>query len=452
MILDTFYLLFKSDSAQATKDVGELDKKVDALRQTGKKQSEQQQKDAKESTRQHKEFNESLKDTGYQYTKIAESLAQVGAATISAGGILKSVFATGEINSNLDTQSKLLGKSALELKAYGAAAESLGGNSGEFAADIEAQFHRFAALGLNTPSIKKILDADRAYIKTQPNKDQAFQDLQITSTGRKLLDLLPDEEYAATIDKFTKLSDQVEKGAVVAKEYHESWQEVSSAIDNVATAIGTSLFPVLAPVNHELAEFFNMFKNDGEGAAGVLAAIVVSIAAITKGLVGAAFAARTVAAVEVATPVATVAAGAGAAGLAIPTAIVAGGAALAYGAYKLSSAHGFNAPSNQYQAPDALAEKKKALGIPASYGSIMDEQLRLGQINRAKQSLDFVNQTPVGASNIAVGGGKSTNVKIGDIHIHSAATDAKGIAGDVSNELERHINMAISNMDDGVAR
>ncbi len=463
MILDTFYLLFKSDSAQATKDVGELDKKVDSLRQTGKKQSEQQQKDTKESTRQHKEFNESLKDTGYQYTKIAESLAQVGVATLSAGSILKSVFATGEINSNLDTQSKLLGKSALELKAYGAAAEAAGGSSQGFQADIEAQFHRFAALGLNTPSIKEILDKERAVLKQagdDPNRrDQAFQNLGINDPGHKLLDIMPDDEYAKTIDKFQKLSDQAEKGAAIAKEYHDSWQEVSSAIDNVVTAMGSDLFPILAPVNRELAEFFNLFKDDGEGAAGVLAAIALGLGAITKGIAGAIFASKAAAVAEVAAPAAAgglatlggygTAAAATGAGLAIPAAIVAGGAALAYGAYKLSSNYGYGKNATP---SDPLAEKKKALGIPSSYGAEMDEQLRLGQIARTKRDLDSVSNMPVGVSNIAVGGGSSKNisVKTGDIHVHSAAADASGIASDTASELERHINLAISNMDDGV--
>ncbi len=471
MILDTFYLLFKSDSAQAVKDVGELDKKVDTLRQTGKKQSEQQQKDAKESTKQHKEFNDSLKETGYQYTKIAESLAQATVAAVSFGSIAKGIFGTASSNSTLQVQSKLIGQSAVELRGFGEAAKAAGGDAESVTGYIQGLFERFSDVGLGSrvPAISKVFAQIREQLAIAGDdlgqREKVFQNFNVPA-GLKPLLSESKEDYERDIALQLKLAEVTERAAATSREFEKAWAQTGSALTSIFSEVGDDVLPLFTSMNEEIQEFFGLFKDHEHYAEAFLLAMAGAAAVLTKSLIGLATSFLGVGTAAAAAETAVVApagaasvaaylsggggaaAGVTAAGLAIPAAIVAGGAGLAYGAYKLSSNYGYGKNAKR---SDPMADKKSALGIP-TYPPEIEEQLKLGQIARAKRDLDFAGQSQAGVSNITVGGGggRSISVKTGDIHVHSAASDATGIARDTATELEKQINMAISNMDDGV--
>jgi hypothetical protein len=485
MILDTFYLLFKANSEQAVKDVDALDKKVDNLRQTGKKQSEQQQKDTKETTKQHKDLNDILKDTGYHYTKIGEGLAQVAISALSVGAVLKGIFQTSDINSNIAVQSTLIGKSATELKAYGAAAKAAGGDSAAFQAEIGAQFQRFASLGLDTPSIEAVLRKERAYLKqagTDPaRREQAFQNLNISETGHKLLTILSDEEFEKQIALTKKLSDNMEEGAKTAREFSQSWSGVETALEGVFTALGNNLLPILTVLNKATVEILNHFKNTNLLQANPATNLGYTLYEIAKAKLG---------------------------GGAQPKSgslsrrdqdlafwqsqgYTKEQAAAWVAASQRESNGNPNAIGDNGQArglfqwhPDRQAAILKGTGIDVRTASY-DEQLKAAaweaeqrgdaarikathnaaeaaaihtqyferpaditgeSIRRGQSALNIAQSMPVSQS----GGSKTISVKIGDVHVHSAAADATGIATDTASEMERQINIAINNMDDGV--
>lgn len=90
----------------------------------------------------------------------------------------------------------------------------------------------------------------------------------------------------------------------------------------------------------------------------------------------------------------------------------------------------------------------KDAGSAGSYFSTQFESPadRFGQsLLRGKNALSLASQF----SSIAGGGG--TTVKIDKIEINTQATDAKGIALSLSDELNSHINILIANNDDGRA-
>lgn len=531
-IFSTFYLLFKTDSGQAAKDVAELDKKVDNLRQTGKKQGEQQQKDTKESTKQLKDYNESLKETGSQYVKIAEGVAQATAATISFGSIAKGIFGTAGINSNLEVQSKLLGQSAVDIKAYGAAVQAAGGSSSGFGAHIQELFERFSALGLNLPKIDDVLQKYRDILKqTNGNPAQqelAFQRLNIQDPGLKSLLLESDEDYKRDIQLQKQLAQNTQEGAVVAREFSKEWAVTGAALDSVFTTIGQDVLPVFITINKDLQDFFGYLK-DNKG----LAELVFGGAATGVTLLSGVIISSLIPALGTLAAVSSVALA--------PLAIIGGAAGIGTALYKYSSTHGFNSPTraqlgnsplsrreqdlafwqsqgySREQAsawvaaaqaesggnPNAIGDGGQARGLfqwhPDRQAAILrgtgidvttasyDDQLKAAaweaeqrgdaariksaktaaeaaaihtqyferptdvtgeSIRRGQYALDIAQNTPF--SSVSGGSNKSISVKTGDIHVYSQASDATGIAKDTASELEKQINLAIANMDDGV--
>ena len=81
-ILDTFYLLFKSDAGNVKTDMAAMEKQIDALREKGKKRSEQENKDLKELIARQKELTDSVKDSQKETDKFVNSIADATAALV----------------------------------------------------------------------------------------------------------------------------------------------------------------------------------------------------------------------------------------------------------------------------------------------------------------------------------------------------------------------------------
>lgn len=422
MIVDAFYLLFKSDSKDAVKDIAELEKKVDSLKQKGKGRSEQENKDYKEYQKQLKERNKDLKEEQQAYDRLTDSLARYAASYFSLNAIKSSFLNTVQSNAALQNQADLLGQNSAELKAYGAAAKAAGGSAEALYGYQQSLFERFADLGLNTPEIGNVFTKIREQLKLAGNnptqREKVFQNFGVPQELKTLLSL-GDEDYNRAIAQAHALTSNIAEAGKVSKEFAAIWAGYDQTIDDINTKLSSKLLPLFksfydfAVATGRLRASDNFFfpsqsSYDGSSSEAKEKARIFKLSHGDS----------------------------------------------AHPRTNVTDAFKKNVSGDESQnQSDPLAAQKKAFGIP-TYDPIIEEQLHLGQINRAKQNLDSISQTPIGVSNVTVGssGARSISVKTGDIHVHSAATDASGIASDVSSQLERHINMAISNMDDGVAR
>lgn len=346
MILDTFYMLFKSDTSQAAKGVADLEKKIAGLTKLGEYRTDKETKNLKEAQKQYKELNQQLKETENQYTKVAESLVQATTGAITFGSIIKGIFSTGSLNSNLQVQSKLIGQTTTDLKAYGAAAKAAGGSSEDAAGYIQGLFERFSAIGLGSrvPKAGQIFDKIRQQLKLAGSdlgqREGVFQRFNVPQ-GLKPLLSLSDEEYAKSIALNQKLADNTAAGAEEARKYSESWANVQSSLSGVFTTIGTDLFPAFETVNKELVDFFDYLKDNKGIAELTFTGAAIAVTAFSGALVGTLVPALATLGTVAATALA-------------PLAIITGGVALGKAAYNYSSTHGFNASK----------------GAPATSGSV----------------------------------------------------------------------------------
>ncbi len=449
MILDTFYLLFKSDSKQASNDVSELAKKIELLKNKGKDRSEQENKDLKESIKRHKELSNELTENTNQYVKMAEGIAGVITAAISFRAISNGIFGTAADNSGLQVQADLIGQSTVNLKAYGQAAKDAGGSSEALTGYLQGLFERFSAVGLGSsiPEVSEVLGKIRSQLKIAGGdlgqRERIFQAFNVPQ-GLKPLLSLPDAEYDKVIARNLELAENTEKGAKIARAYAESWSEVENSLNTTFTAIGSEVLPAFRDINKELITFFSSISKNKQELdyikTGIEAIAVVITAALIPALISMGAAAATAAAPVLAIAAVGVGAFKGAKFL-----------------YDYSSTHGYNSPASPKGSSskipgESYRTSSEELDDPKNAGIL--QQILRGRhadlINNGKDSIDFATKSQLGV-NGGSGGNRSVSVKTGDIHVHTNATDAAGISNDLSSEFIRHMQHAISNLDDGVS-
>lgn len=427
MILDVFYFLFKSDTKDAQKNVDDLGKKVDVLKDKGKKRSEQENKDLKDNIKQHKELSESLKDNETQYTKIGASIAEAAASALSFSVIAKGVFGAANSNSALQVQGKLINQNTAELKAFGAAAEQAGGSAQSIYDYANNTFQEFSSLGLGDrlPAIEKQVDNLRTKIKglSLGQATRILNQLGIDQGARPLL-FLSETEYAKAIEYNRELTKNTEKGAEVAREYAKSWSQVSQAFDSLYTSIGSEALPGLQSLNKELAVFIKYLAEGGIGkdifdflhpnakienkTINRLGERPITENDITDVKKGEKRNRRNIYDDYSQNP--------------------------AKESYKIATE-----PLSQSFPEDAakLTAKYRAAtsNVNSAVSLATNSQIGFGAVGKA----------PTGDT-------KNITIKIGDIHVNTNASDSHGVALDITNGLKSQIYFALSNIDDGIAR
>ncbi len=473
MILDTFYLLFKSDSKDASKGIDELDKKITSLGQKGKKRSEEENKEYQQAIKQRKELNESLKETQSQYEKIGDNIVQAATAAFTFGSITKGFLDTANVNSNLQIQAKLLGQNTSELKAYDAAAEAAGAQSGEFASYLQNTFHDLALQGGELPTIPEFVRKVREGLKgiiSPKDRERYFAGLGITSPGVKAFFSENNEQFEKSIRLLSELNKNTEKGAEVARQWKESWSNTSSALSSVYTTVGIQLLPTFEKLNENITKFLGKISDDSPEAkknienithAVELLAEAIAIKLIPKiiriGIVSAGALAEFAPLLGAALVVDRIVRG--------KESFV--GKATGQIIDKLSPAvkylsHGEESPVDRKRKESLIKKDSyKTFSEPLpNTPEWIDQWKALNNgtnpyAAKAKTSLGIAGNSTIGLGstlNTDTNNSRTISLKTGDIHIHTNASDVSGIAGSLSDELGRHFSNAMFNMEDGIAR
>lgn len=273
--------------------------------------------------------------------------------------------------------------------------------------------------------------------------------------GRRALDEL--------IEKQRELGVYTQRDAEVAEKFFDTWEEAKHAFRSIGLEIGAELLPPLTSFFEMLEELAVWVRQHGTlviGFFGALAGILTAI--YVPAMLKAAWA----------TLVATWPM------LAIVAAIVAVSAAFAL-LYEDVVAYMNGFPSVIGKAMDHVIDLFDTMGASVRDIWNMIKQTILDTIDdimkgieKVKTFLHFGSDTRIGldvanshmqAASASVipaqsagailtqhGGGKSTSVSIGEVNVHTQATDADGIARAIGDSMHAQIRQTISNSDDGI--
>ena len=482
-VLDTFYLLFKSNAKDAERDVDALEKKIDALKTKGKQHSEQENKDLKESIKRQKELTQNLSEQDRQAEKLVDNLAGIAAAYVGFNAIKSGILNTAEFNRNLAVQARNLNLNKKELREYGAAVKQFGGDEGSFRGFLAGKAGEAAAIGMPFDAKNYITNLRKLIKNMSPEGQLLFlqeQGIPVDSYG---LFRSSDEEFNRTMAEAADFAKASEQAYEESEKLGKSIDKLSDASTTLFSAVtgGGETIDALADGLVSLSDKINnlrkisfidlmldptgtlkkMSEDENKGKTGSVGGSVMDML-MSKGY------SREQAAAISANIHHESAGDAGARG----------DSGLAHGLIQwhpdrraaILNATGIDVStagaSDQIAALDWEMknisrkgwsyEKFKEMSDPqeaAAYFSrkFVSPRDEFGQsMARARTAMDIVN-----GANLGVGGGGSsstTSIKIDNINIETQATDASGIGEALRTELESSFRNLSANWDDGVAR
>jgi hypothetical protein len=292
-VLDSFYLLFRTDAKQAQAEVAALEKQIEALKAKGNQRSQDEEKALKESIKQHKELAKNLKETTEQTDKLGQSFVKTienaaGAATslFAFSAIKAGVKNVTDFNSQLLVTARILNQSPRSLSAFANAAELAGGTKEGAIAQYQSLFNFYAARGLKNPTPENLLTALRGNLasrKTAEAKSQLLQQIGISDTGIIALGEESRDAFGRNIaqGQSTALSEaQIEKLRDLQREEAQATQELTHFFGVLTDEISGLLIPAIK----EFSEFLHAVTRITGGSTALAAAGVIGGGAIARPL------------------------------------------------------------------------------------------------------------------------------------------------------------------------
>lgn len=307
-VLDTFYLIFKTDASGASNDVKALDRQIAELAAKQDKRNEAENKQLKELRKQRQEMTRDLNDqrkaveeTGGAYVKMIESAASAVGAAVSFGAIKTGVLNAADFNRQLSIMAGNTGRNAQELKAFSFAFKQLGGDAQDAIGLFSTLSGASQETGLPMPSLEKYIRRVREDVKKLSGSPQSqlayLSQSGFTTPAQQRLALMSDEEYEKLRKQSNDRTELTKREAEVADEYAQSWSKVQDQMDGLFTIIGSDVLPVVKALNDSISGFLGHLKsNKAEmygffatmAAGATLAAGAVAKLVAARGLVGAA--------------------------------------------------------------------------------------------------------------------------------------------------------------------
>lgn len=272
-VLDTFYILFKTNSAEAVQDVKTLDKQISDLSAKGKKRTEDEEKQLKELRKQRQASTQDIKDQnaevgklGESFTSMAESVITAGAAVLSFGTVFNKIFDTARVNSNLQIQGKILNQNTQDILTYGAAVEAAGGTQEAFQSYLSNTTKIAADAGLPLGKVGDYFANIRKQIEglTPNEKLRRLGQLGITDPGMIALLEQSNEDYQRSIDLANEHARVTQQDTEMARKFSEQWSRVGQSFQTVETSMTSKALPTLIDVANVLQKVSLWVANDGD--------------------------------------------------------------------------------------------------------------------------------------------------------------------------------------------
>lgn len=263
-ILDTFYVLYKSNASDVVKGNKEIDKS------------------AKETERSLKGANEQSDKLGQSFVKAVESVASLAGAYAGFNFVKNGVMAQVDYNKQLTITSKLLGQNAEVWKQIAQRSAEAGGTR-------EGALGNLQSLSQLAYERNQVFDPEaymariRNRIKgavTIQGKNRILDAAGFTDQGLRAQAMMSDAEFAANKASGAKvtLSAEAQKNALDANRAKEA---LSGAGGNLFQQIGNSLIPKIDTLIGKISDFLDYVSGSKGGSAALGAGAVVG-----SGLVG----------------------------------------------------------------------------------------------------------------------------------------------------------------------
>lgn len=500
-ILDTFYLLFKSDADKSVEDVKKLQDQVDILAAKGKKRNEAENlayvkssRELKEKIQDNKNLVKETNEVGNSYVKMAEAIGGVITAYLGLSAIKSGIISATKMTNSLQIQSQWLGVNGEELSAWGKAVEQAGGSVEGLQGSIKALHDTYVKAGIPFPSnpfdaLLKLAKQWQELGLSQAGKEQAGLKLGLDEGTILLLSKGP-EAIRKIVDEQNKLLNVTQKDLESARELTKEWDKTATAVQGVYVKISTAITPAMTKllgIVREIAGFLQTrpggdavvkrlfdkvlhpFYHDGSApsteqygppqqSGGRLPLGIRSNnpTNLQPGGRESVFS----------TPEDGIAAAAnqlrryGQRGINTLNSIIstwapssAGNNTAAYIAavskdtgFKPGQKLNLNNPEVLWNLINAMTRHEN--GMNPYTNSQIYKAISLG-----KNSLDLAGSSPFSSSNSitnSVGGAKTVNVAINAVNIQTQATDSKGIASSAANDLTSNLRSTLNNYADGI--
>ena len=257
-VLDTFYILFKTNADDVKKGMKEVDKA------------------AKETEKSLKNSNEQAETLGKSFLKIVEGAGAMAGAYTAFNFIKNGVIDQAKYNAELQRTAELHQMSAQNLKTVIQLAHSRGGDVGGALGMMKAQMDALQVVGGMGDPIQQLrkwrqmvqaAGAPYSDPKQRQNaENQAMQSIGITDVGfQKALSIDTNAEFEANLNRQADLVKAPAGTFKNAEAAVENLAESDAALGNVASTIGNDVIPAF----DALVKKFNDFTdNAGKSSAG----------------------------------------------------------------------------------------------------------------------------------------------------------------------------------------
>lgn len=269
-VLDSFYLLFKTDAKGAQADVAALDKQIADLAAKGQKRDEAEVKQLKELRKQRAEMTRDIKDQtkevdklGQSFVKTIENVASAGTALFAFTAIKAGVQHATDFNSQLLVTSKILGQNVKSLSAFASAAEAAGGTKEGAIGQYQSLALQYSSQGLKPPTPEELITNLRkslANYKTPEAKLFQLQRLGISDPGI-ISEALASPEELAAYQKQGKSSALTEEQTQKLRDLKRSEVEAGQEVTHWFGKLGTELSTVIIPGLQALGKVLHTITN-----------------------------------------------------------------------------------------------------------------------------------------------------------------------------------------------
>lgn len=281
-ILDTFLILFESDSAEVKKGAEDAKRTTDNL-------------------------NQSLKQTdkvsgkvGNEFVRMLHAANGLIAGALSVGAIVSATLAAADYSDQLGELSEALGISTEDLDVYGRAVKLSGGTTESFQGTVKsmtAALADFATKGTSraAPFFEelgiKMVDANgkaRSFMDILPELADSFEGLSkaesfgigqklglddgtimLLQRGRREIDIL--------VKKQKELGAVTKEDAEIAGKFNDQWDITTMAFKSLFVQVGSSVLPAMTAVLKIMEKVGTFFRKNSDFITGLLIALGAAI-------------------------------------------------------------------------------------------------------------------------------------------------------------------------------
>lgn len=261
-VLETFMILFESDSKEVKKGAEEAKKSTEDLDKSLKK------------------VDASSQRAGASFNKLAKQAKNALLAFVSVGAIVAGIKATAEYTAELGRVSRELKINIESLDAWRAAVKRTGGSVDGLQSSIKTINQRIAGTKRESAGALPILLTLASRFERMSKAASMAVGKQLGLDESTILFLQRGRrEVEALIARQKELGGITAKDAEVVKKFNEQWHDTTRAFQALYAKVGTAVLPALTKVIKAFEQVADFFKKNSDIMKGALIGIGVAAAA-----------------------------------------------------------------------------------------------------------------------------------------------------------------------------